>query len=144
MGAWRQCDFTPWRSSSSTSDYIYDQGEPWEQLFSLSRVCRQLHQETHLLPIRLNVFSVFNGDWEDDKPFSGVKSVFTQNITAIFFKRGLLEFSRDYRLPDELPDFPSLTTVFHWIREEPAYLETVRRFAEERGLQLVAEDNPWH
>lgn len=56
----------------------------WNQIFYLSRVCRQIHQETKVLPFRLDRFVVHAG-YEIGPFLKTMESYKKQNITTIAF-----------------------------------------------------------
>lgn len=136
------------------SDYFYLTARPygtqendtkasWENLFNLSRTCRQLRHETRMLPYKFNVFSVA---WTDD--FSDflrdTNNAKKQAITIVSF--GFMDqtkipvFPVDCTVPKELWKYTGLMTVISIVTLDLAQKKLVEDFAKNRGLKLVIED----
>lgn len=131
-----------------TSGPYYQYGgtkDDWPRLFSLSRVCRQLHAETRLLPYSLNVFQVTYGE-KLDKFLPRLKEEYKKAITMLSF--GFRNSIHSFVLPDYFPIQDELEMCSNLrlviLRDALVYPEwdEVRKFVQRRDLALIEEGDP--
>ena len=118
--------------------------EAWAKLFNLSKVCRQLYQETKLLPYKLNVFNICLGG-AFGSFLSQLKDVNKKAITTVSF--GFMSWVETdpiiypCTVPKELEECTGLTTAISIITLDACQKKMVADFAKARGLKLVVESD---
>lgn len=117
----------------------------WDRIFYLGRTCRQIHQETKLLPFRLNRFVVsvsdHNGPFlKSNGPF--LKSLVPwkkHSITTIAFMSGTWYHSDDDSILRELDAYQGLTTIISTDMLDSPDWACVEEFAKKKGCKHVVE-----
>jgi hypothetical protein len=128
--------FTP-RAARSGNDEDYTTAR-WGDLFALARTCRHLHEETHLLPFRLNTFIVTIGG-ETGPHLADLKSIQKQSITTIALMSKYSLGSTEDIIPRDLIECTGLKRVIARDLLYTGHRDMVRTFATDRNLELVVE-----
>ena len=118
--------------------------EAWNKLFALGKVCRQLHQETRLLPYKLNVFNLSLGHEFDDF-LRGLSDAKKKAITTVSvgFDSWVDPFfiEHDFYITLQLKDCTGLKTIISMVTLEKGLKEEVEEYAEWMGLKLAIEED---
>jgi hypothetical protein len=110
-------------------------------IFNLSRVCRQLRIETHVLPFKLNVINNSLFDFHFASFLADLKPIYKQTITTIALGLGERTSSEasHYRniWPEGMSECTSLTTIILKVALDHNHFIRLKGYAERNGLKLI-------